>query len=70
MIPFLGTLNIRSRIVMGTQKGTIILTATHMIVYMSIHMEGLGFSLLEGSLDLVSPRTDRGHRACHKGRWG
>ena len=28
--PFLGTLNIRCRIIMGTQKGTIILTTTHM----------------------------------------
>ena len=28
--PFLGTLNIRCRIITGTQKGTIILTTTHM----------------------------------------
>ena len=28
--PFLGTLNIRCRIIIGTQKGTIILTSTHM----------------------------------------
>ena len=28
--PFLGTLNIRCRIKIGTQKGTIILTATHL----------------------------------------
>ena len=27
--PFLGTQNIRCRIILGTQKGTIILTATH-----------------------------------------
>ena len=27
--PFLGTLNIRCRTIMGTQKGTIILTTTH-----------------------------------------
>ena len=27
--PFLGTLNIRCRIIIGTQKGTIILTTTH-----------------------------------------
>ena len=27
--PFLGTLNNRCRIIMGTQKGTIILTTTH-----------------------------------------
>ena len=28
--PFLGTLNIRCRIIIGIQKGTIILTTTHM----------------------------------------
>ena len=28
--PFLGTLNIRCRIIIGTQKGTIILTTTHL----------------------------------------
>ena len=28
--PFLGPLNIRCRIIIGTQKGTIILTITHM----------------------------------------
>ena len=27
--PFLGTLNIRCRTIIGTQKGTIILTTTH-----------------------------------------
>ena len=27
--PFLGTLNIRGRIIIGTQKGIIILTTTH-----------------------------------------
>ena len=31
--PFLGTLNIRSRIIIGIQKGTIILTTTHIYVY-------------------------------------
>ena len=29
--PFLGALNSRCRIIIGTQKGTIILTTTHMI---------------------------------------
>ena len=28
--PFLGTLNIRGRIIIGIQKGTIILTTTYM----------------------------------------
>ena len=27
--PFLGTLNIKGRIIIGTQKGTIVLTTTH-----------------------------------------
>ena len=31
--PFLGTLNNRCRIIIGTQKGTIILTTTHMQFY-------------------------------------
>ena len=31
--PFWGTLNNRSRIIIGTQKGTIILTTTHMYRY-------------------------------------
>ena len=30
MVPFLGTLNIRCRIIIGIQTGTIILTTTHM----------------------------------------
>ena len=30
LCPFLGTLNIRCRTILGTQKGTIILTTTHM----------------------------------------
>ena len=32
MVPFWGTLNIRCHIIIGTQKGTIILTTTHMVV--------------------------------------
>ena len=32
MVPFLGTLNIRCRIIIGTQKGTIILTTTQVVV--------------------------------------
>ena len=31
--PFLGTLNIRGRIIIGIQKGTIILITTHMCMY-------------------------------------
>ena len=32
--PFLGTLNIRCRIIIGTQKETIISTTTHMFSYL------------------------------------
>ena len=31
--PFLGTLNIRDRFIIGTQKRTIILTTTHIYIY-------------------------------------
>ena len=31
MVPFFGTLNIRCRIIIGTQKGAIILTNTHIL---------------------------------------
>ena len=37
--PFLGTLNIRGRIIIGTQKGTIILTTTHILLHA---LQGLG----------------------------
>ena len=36
--PFLGTLNIRGRIIMGIQKGTIILTTTHMYIYIYLYI--------------------------------
>ena len=35
--PFLGTLNIRCRIIIGIQKGTIILTTTHVGVIMGLY---------------------------------
>ena len=35
--PFLGTLNIRGRIIVGTQIGTIILTTTHIGTTTRIH---------------------------------
>ena len=31
--PFWGTLNIRCRIIIGIQKGTVILTTTHIYIY-------------------------------------
>ena len=40
--PFLGTLNIRDRIIIGTQKGTIILTTNHIV---SINYSVGAFSL-------------------------
>ena len=36
MVPFLGTLNIRGRIIVGIQKGAIILTTTH--IYKGIYI--------------------------------
>ena len=36
--PFLGSLNIRCRITIGIQKGTIILTTTHMCVYIYMYV--------------------------------
>ena len=39
--PFLGTLNIRCRIIIGTQKGTIILTTTHIRIRGGDHESGL-----------------------------
>ena len=41
MVPFWGTLNIRGRIIIGTQKVTIILTTTH-IGYKGSRDRGLG----------------------------
>ena len=43
--PFLGTLNIRCRIIVGIQKGPIILTTTQM----SANEAVFGFTLLETS---------------------
>ena len=37
-VPFLGTLNNRCRIIVGTQKGTIILTTTHVCVYVYVYI--------------------------------
>ena len=34
--PFLGTLNIRCRIMIGIEKGTIILTTTHLVLELKI----------------------------------
>ena len=36
--PFLGTLNIRCRIIIGIPKGTTILTTTHICIYIYIYI--------------------------------
>ena len=69
--PFLGTLNIRCRILIGTQKGTIILTTTHMYSY--IHAtsgpdraqgQELGVEELDGVGSLVTDSGVVGSLAC------
>ena len=39
MWSFLCTLNIRCRIIIGTQKGTIILTTTHRVFLEEVHRD-------------------------------
>ena len=48
--PFLGTLNIRCRIIIGIQKGTVILTTTHMCVYVYMDIAAESLRLLLDSL--------------------
>ena len=65
--PFLGTLNIRCRIVIGTQKRTIILTTTH--VTPNPNHRGGKFNVLQTFL------TEKGHcpegpRTLRVGGWG
>ena len=43
--PFLGTLNKRCRIIIGTQKGTIILTTTHIALRIHVATGGFGLQL-------------------------
>ena len=40
--PFWGTLNFRCRIIIGIQKGTIMLTTTHIYVRMYLKLRVLG----------------------------
>ena len=49
--PFLGTLNIRCRIIIGTQKGTIILTTTHvdLVTWRMMRITGVGTLASEGN---------------------
>ena len=45
--PFLGTLNIRCRIIIGIQKGTIILTTTKMVQVCKKHLEAQDHTLVQ-----------------------
>ena len=57
--PCLGTLDIRCRIILGTQKGTIILTTTH--IYIGIHFRSSrNEKNAEGATkrDIVSPQPN------------
>ena len=60
--PFLGTLNIRCRIIVGTQKRAIILTTTHMLQYIVLRLlkSNPELQAMTGSLDpadqLVVPK--------------
>ena len=45
MVPFLGALNIRCRIIIGIQKGPIILTTTHVLVTNSQNLINVGVDL-------------------------
>ena len=64
MVPFLGTLNNRCRIITGTQQGTIILTTTHMEHRLLRLMSAKGQKPIErrstashGALQKLSPST-------------
>ena len=56
--PFLGTLNHRCRIIIGTQKRTIILTTTHIYIY--IH----GYMMFKKLLLPIGPRVFLFESAC------
>ena len=56
--PFLGTLHIRCRIIIGIRKGTIILTTTHTYVY--CWLKASGFTV-ESSLGSLSRMTQGLH---------
>ena len=51
MVPSLGTLNNRCRTIIGTQKGTIILTTTHLLLRPEVTV-GLGAGGLSSSAGL------------------
>ena len=45
MVPFLGSLNIRCRIILEIQQGTMILTTTHMTKGIINGVQGLGLKI-------------------------
>ena len=47
--PFSGTLDIRCRIIIGTPKGTVILTTTHIASGLGVEKDG-NYSVIEGVL--------------------
>ena len=47
--PFLGTLNIKGRIIIGIQKGTIILTTIHTSKHEDLQASEAGFYVLRGN---------------------
>ena len=56
--PFLGTLNIRCRIILGIQKGTIILTTTHIEFVVNIGECMCGVSIGVPCLLPIIPKND------------
>ena len=55
--PFLGTLNIRGRIIIGTQKGTIILTTTHLLWDAGFGQAGFRIDLPPSGRKKKKPRS-------------
>ena len=76
MVPFVGTLNSRCRIIIGIRKGTIILTTTHVICYIVlaprccmisfIHFLGGSWQAKPPHVQPDSSQTKKGH---HFERW-
>ena len=73
--PFLGTLNLRCRIIIGNQKGTIILTTTHMDKELKISSSTPKHSLFTGHIAAciltlhcrnLDPETQNAGNAEHK----
>ena len=55
MVPFLGTANNRCRTIVGTPKGTLILTTTHILPQILDHPATI-LNALSGPMDLESPK--------------